>query len=738
MKKLLSSILIFIIIISSFSSCKSNTDPDTPVVSDSPNIYKAESILSPENTQILNIKKFGENEHIVSTYDTTDYSGQIYFNDHPEELAVYDKSFNFVKSIGNDIMELDQSCFRMRSFGVDENQNIYLLIMKKDESGMFSIYGRTLMMYNSEGKYISETEIDAPVYIWDGNIINTVHITNDYYIIESSVGIQICDKTGKTVKELYGTNAPSLYIGDSDFDGRYLYYTCYEEYIPYLKKYNIAEDKEEWSSAFEFGRQINNIHINTAEERIYILIDSIIKSIDYNGNAVKNGLCDLREYNIISTTEIDSTFYRQARNLIVEDEFNIIYLFNNSASSVTEIIKMSEPTETEKLQIFEERNSRKSTTLRMFIPYKDSRITDLVYDYGLANNITIEIEYYTDSLFDFNFADYLQKVSMRMLSGEIEWDIMSTSLIPYYTYAAKGYFYDLGLLDENNAFSDNSIYYTNILNACKIDGKLYFYPMGIDFRTIEANHENISARFSDIPALMRHLIDSDSSDMASLTRANYMSCGNLSEQIISSCINTRYGEIKFERSSFISMLGILKELYDAPVYNESKSLSMFYMGRKENYDIGNTVPAGDFNPLPMQIPGKGNVNMFSVNTGYAIMKDCKYGKEALGLLVYIAENFQNYFSVMRSVVEKELNLIKEQTQMMSDQFRDVDHNARFKVYRERLLEIYESFNYMDYCDTDILILAYDQCQLYLDGTVTIEYAADVIENAVNVLKSEQS
>ena len=213
-----------------------------------------------------------------------------------EQINMYDESFTFLGDLNDEFSNINQNYCRMSSFCLYD-ESIFFVIMNEDGS----VDGRQLLQYNLDGEEISRISLETSNEIWDGRVLNDIYVTDDCIILVSGVGIQICDKFGQTISEIYSNTKYEYYIDSTTIKGNYLYYGCTEEYIPYVYKFDIKSGNVVWKQKFTFGNYIRNIC--SFDDEIMIQNEYELQIIDEDNGQITT-ICDLRDYNATRTQEV--------------------------------------------------------------------------------------------------------------------------------------------------------------------------------------------------------------------------------------------------------------------------------------------------------------------------------------------------------------------------------------------------------------------------------------------------
>lgn len=690
--------------------CKDQSQ-DEFLIQDELRRYVADSCISLDNGKIATNLKKNADVYYLSYVD---------MNNGKEYINKYDDQWVYINKLTGDFENLSQEYYRLSAFNFFED-SLYLVYM--NEQG---VENRELIQYDLSGNEKNRIKLDSPVEIWDARVLEDIYITENNIVLVSGVGIQICDHTGKTIKEIYGVNKDEYYIDATDIssDG-YLYYSCTEEYIPWLNKVEIATGENLWKQKFEFGDSIRNISVDRNNGNVYFINDSRIQLVDETERKVTT-VGDIREYNRTVNSD-DVSFYKKIFDMLVEGE-NLIYMYSDNRSLSDVVLLYPDTTNDETNEISEiDETAYKPCEIKIFLPYKDNIIDDILYRYEKDKGIEITVEYYSDSYMDFNTEDYLQVVSTRILSGDPGWDIMSTEVIPYVQYSQKGYFADLFSLKNGADLKDEAKYFQNILTACADGESLYFFPMSIEFLGIIGNTEG-----DDIDSLQDILdICADDKQLCYVSEMNY---ANLFEYSFNNYCNTDYRGIDFDEDEYIKVAQLLKDIYNTDIhsgsFNYSEGLLQILL-EGELHKSKNVDTYSTFKLLSLAI----DKNRFGLQTGYAIMNESQTKEEALDLLMFISEYYDYRYGVNRDNVFRKFEDIK--LSYSEDPFGN-KNVANVELYSDVMKNVLGTLDSLVYYDTDLYVLAYKQTLSYCKGEIDVKTATERIKQAVDLFRNENT
>ena len=670
-----------------------------------------------------NVESLSEGKVITGIHQYSDmyYISYVDTNNSYEGIRIYSDSFEYKGELTGEFENLNLVNYKKSVFDIYDNE-LYFVYM--DEGN--TLENRHLINYDlSTGKEISRIVLDSPKDIWDGRVLSSVYVDDNRIILVSGVGVQICDRNGKTIKEIYSSDKSVYYINAStvDHNGN-LYFSCTEESTPYL--YKIAPQTGEciWKVKLTFGNIIRNLC--ATESSILIQNEYLIQHISFSGDELTT-ICDIRDYNKTLTAENNSSFYKTIFGIKYNDG-ELVYIYSDNQSN-SDIVKMVPLTGDEKEQAIHDKEVAEATKteIRVFLPYKDNKIENIIYDFEKDHNAEVVVEYYSDSYLNFNTEDYLQVVGTRIMSGDCGWDIMSTELIPYIQYANKGYFADLYKLKQGETLKDSNRFFTNVLEACGKEESLYILPMSIEFTGAFSNSEVLEQITS-----FENIIDLCLNSKVKLTYTADMNFAYLFEYLFTEFCVMDHSSVFFDEHKYIGIAEGLRELYYADCYTGKSGFDKNVIQLKNENELTASKDLEAYKSFQLLNNEQGH-KLFRVLNGYAIMEKASNKDLALQLLMSIVDTYSSRYTISKANTEKILDNI-EDAYMHSPYHKPVEENVT--LFREKVFDIISNADQMQYYDTDIYVLAYQLTNSYIKGEIGIDVAVSRIKTAVSMLSQE--
>ena len=713
-------IFIVILIIFSLYSCnykKNNSENKQANNQYAQRTYESLSLYK----SIYDDNGFDEIRKMIFSEKDNNYYISIY-NSHKNEerIDIYNSKFEYIKTLKNDISKLDQDYIRFFAFGIDNDSNIYMVKINSDENGQIINTDRSMLIFNKNGKLKREIIIEDTINIWDSSILSNIFITENNFILVSSVGIQITDKNGKTIKEITSDNEIPYYITSADIgEDDTLYYTT----NMYLKKYNLLDYNEIWSVEDSKGRTMSCVSYSSEDNQICVKIQQSLNLYNTKGSYLGE-ICDLRDFNSsLEKSDINDYDSGFISSILYENNMNILFSYikianenvsTHSHLSYSEIVKLQSLNENDSKKV--NLNNQDIIILKIFLPYYDISFDRIVYDYQKSNsNIDIEMQYFCENPLYFNFEDYIEYISKKISSNDIDWDIISGDYIQKKIYTENGYFVNINNLDKNNILKDDRKYFNNIINACRENnGDLFIFPNKIFFTALESlkdGNYNISTLKSFLDKASELIEHNNLSLLYDKTSYNYIS-GLLYTELC----NLDYEKLCLNEKEFFYKLEIIKEFFNDSLYTEKIDNAAFNIHRfiylsDTSYKVKESI---------MLLPSLSlNKNIFDVN-GLLISSNSNNSDIAFDFLIYISEYENDFLGISRKKLDTQLNkleiatksTIANNTSLQSDNLQ-----IKIEQFKKDIIIMYETLNYCSTYDNNFIKFYNELLSKYLNNVI---------------------
>jgi multiple sugar transport system substrate-binding protein len=398
------------------------------------------------------------------------------------------------------------------AFTFDAKDNSYVLY-EKNENGNTSFQIEVL---GPDGKNLKNIDLSGLNDTRGGTDIKSMYFTDivldmsgNIYLDDPSNGIQVLDKDGKFVRTIGSGGYRSMDIGP---DGNLLA-ESFAEGKNIIEEINASTGKSIWSAdlaakSTSFSLGSDRIRYSKKDNCIYVMDSQGISKYDMSGKPA-GGVLDFRDHAILASgygisdmcldasgniyvtalsanTEMAAKKYEIYKYSEQREESAVNSTGKNSEESAVSSIGKNAENGTEN-NAGKSAASKEQTIITVSIPSSDSMLDMATSRFQQANpGYKVNIETYPSQNQTGNMDAYVKNLNTRILSGKGP-DMMSVSWLPFKNYVSKKIFADLGEIMANDPDFDVSKYCGNIIDALKVDGKLYVLPTDFCFYLLMAN-----------------------------------------------------------------------------------------------------------------------------------------------------------------------------------------------------------------------------------------------------------
>ncbi|MFA7672702.1 MAG: extracellular solute-binding protein [Clostridia bacterium] len=178
----------------------------------------------------------------------------------------------------------------------------------------------------------------------------------------------------------------------------------------------------------------------------------------------------------------------------------------------------------------------------------------------------IQVKDYASNQDAVEYNDIISKLNNDIIAGNIPDILISTTEMPFDSYAAKGLFYDLNKLMEKDEFNRDE-YFANIFDALSVEGKMYSIIPSFSVRTVAAKTKFVGDKFAwsfdDMNALMQTL-PSGTLTFFGMNRKEIMDMAM--SFTMGQFINTDTGECSFNSVDFVKLLEFCNTFDEKSIY----------------------------------------------------------------------------------------------------------------------------------------------------------------------------
>ena len=639
--------------------------------------------------------------------------------DIPNDGIGYNRIFSFSKI---SLPDGTVSEYTYNSDDPDEQSNIHTAC--GDENGNVNIILHDkLMSFSPDGEMISEIEIEKPSDANAGTV-RDIYVYKDSKVLIYNNLIRTFDKnnnvTDFSVSEYIITSCEQR-----DKNGYYIYIISENETVqPNIKKFDVINNKIIWEFDLTHFNYVHSICYDYVNQRLLAAEQLNILAIEPEKGGESEYVCKL--YNYINP---DSTPY--------------IFSGKNGAYILTGYKNKSEPAEVEVYPLIPatkteieaiEKSSGGGVTITVRAAREDVKLIEAAQRYEKDNDVKVVFDFYS-KISNFDGKAFRENTNAELLSGSLEWDLITVYNLDYMIYANKGYFTNLYSFDDNEYFSGEN-FYENIIKSCETDGKLYYMPTNIQYTNLLMNKENYDRILKGaksweeiIEAFDKNAGENDFL-FSSYLFSSFNLDNNLSNEISILTYNLMAGNTEKAQ--------IITEIQDSLNIFNSIGNERYISKANENdniifYEILYTNPPAlrnmdqDFSTLKvMGMPyiKKDSSHSYNLLNGIAILQQSKNQLEAYKLLKHLSTQENSYGTPTDNILRQ--NKLKEKTDLMAG---NVDRSEAYRNNITRLSEEVDSMilDLKKQCPAfgaySIITEEYSKLS---DGTVTATQAAENI------------
>lgn len=474
-----------------------------------------------------------------------------------------------------------------------------------------------------------------------------------------------------TLYVIYFDNGDN-YLSAYSFDGRRLF----EEKSPY---------KDSNYKTVSYSRK---------DGIIYLVDGYNVKIFSPDGVEIQT-IYDLRRY---ENQKFKPSPYQFVRFSCVSAD-NTLLLFLSDGDEITVLELVPDDSENVKTEV-----KPTECELKIFVPFKNSALNDAAFSYMNEHPETkITVTEWREEFISIN--DFRQYVSVNMLGGEGEWDIMDVSLLPFCDYAEKVYITNLETIGGADVLSDGDRYFLNIFDGVRCaDGGLYAFPVGFVFDVIKGDNlseeETLWDCFDALPEKSVYFMNfTNKSPEVSLLLHSYAGC----------FIDERTKTFNEDalRDAFIKT----KSLFNGKKLTEDYSAEVQWFSINNVNSLSRSLNGETKTLLPLPI-GEKTVNKYDVQTMFSISEESENKEAALDFLVYLSDKCYQYIPVSKIALKDQFGLSDEEYDSVSKIISGLDYGIPM--------------------DSDLYAVISSALDDYIKDKITLDGALGRVENAAEL------
>jgi|GEM_PF-1551222 ABC-type sugar transport system, periplasmic component len=680
------AILLFLAIF--VTGCKKSLSEPVHDENETGNFYEEKEIPLQPQFELISLKKANGGQYVCFYQNTQDQSYHFAYTD--PELTQFTPipidSSKLVHLAERHQLEDSSETYTFGLFpvfDVDSNGGIHLLQydVPEDETVPFSSGRRMIFVYRPDGQLEKRIPIDESQQMPGMMPVKLVEL-NDRYILISYLGVQIVNEKGATIDELPVPSGravdpvngreltlPSGRIIDADvMKDKGIVLIQEKAEGNFLSVYDITTKKTLWSKPFHDNFLPQTVQYEPDQQEIYVASDQEVIAYSEDGEQVRQ-VIDFNRYSAGSHTSMVFNGVQRLTPgylLFEPPDRMVVYLFSSPLDRQVKKIyayrTLSGDEKAERLAAMEKEEANK-THITLYVPYVESTLKQKIAQFErLHPDIRVHLTYYREHIEEFNPEDYMQYVNLQLLSGQTHWDIMAIQMLPYREYVEKGYFADVERID--GWAEEKERYFSNILDAARVNGKLAYLPARI-FTNVNLADEEAARELSPFTYQWSDLLRLTNEAKAAHPDRKPWSFGTIGFRagyVLSQLLQTfqidltaAQGDPEKRKQWIGQLLDILKAisvpedhvqtLDDKPLF----TLMPFFPSEFQFFmdSIGS-----DKRLLPMPASPWSKKHAFTIPEGYAINDNSKAKEAALQLIMFLVDHAEPYNIALKKTFEE--------------------------------------------------------------------------------------
>lgn len=446
MSKKIAIILVIFILVTFTPSCRNDNAP--PAVPAYKQIGQTPELKGPFNAQINS-------------------KGQIVLWDYGEVPPVYAVMSPQGEIISKVSIPMQYAGY---VFTLDPHDNIYI-VEQEPLSNSSQKNKKTVHAFNSSGENIKTIKLTNTSSQRDFSYSDiAVDSKGNIYLLRFDGTIEMLDGDGKNIKTFSLDKYDFIEVDHQDN-----LIVCGQSNAnekPFIEVINTLNGKSIWKCTLR--NQVMYLGYNKASKYIFTAEDEGIKKYEVSGKAATN----LMEY---SKNPPPDLLYVSSINI---DPDGSIYFTLHEGNTIYkyELLKDSELSEATPLQ-----EQKKVVTFLTSLAGEELQMINKAVQLFTAKHNGIEINV---GSYDRTSRNEIMTLFTKIMSGNSP-DIIDVTYLPYRKLCEKQILLDLDEMFDNDTDLDKSLYYTNIVDAARINGKIYSIPLVLRLNVTFADKQEL-------------------------------------------------------------------------------------------------------------------------------------------------------------------------------------------------------------------------------------------------------
>lgn len=671
-----------------------------------------------------------EGEAITCAFmDKDDY---LYCVDNNDVTEIYEVGYS-----GTEKNRILEKCGDLMVLDIARNSQGEILLLGMPRNSRDNLH---LYRYDIQENLLSQSSVSE---ITGGGINLCVDAEGNVAVASTNNSVYLFDKEGKYKFAVQGFDI----LTGVESDGEHTFYAAgYSTNNFVIKSFSVSGegDKKEFTKvpAANFGCGLfispkGGIGINTG---------AALYNMDKEGSSKE--MVSLVEMGISSNNIIG---IRQREN----DSFVILASKEKNGEIENQAIVLNVGSERE------ENSKKEKQTITLATVFLDSDIREQIIEF---NNSDEEYEIVIDDYSQYDLPTAIQRMSTDITAGKVP-DIIDCNFSNTQALISKGLLEDLVPYIENDAEIDTKDLVTNVLDAEKLDGKLYTMITGFNVRVLLSSEQYAKGTK---PYTMEELRKRQE-------EAGYPVIGGISKEYMllygiiyneKNFIDWKKQEASFNHPEFINLLELCKEYPDNTDSIEEKKTENLIKDNKEIYIPALIDTAYAYEAY--QLLFKGNIGLTGfpaecgngiseVSAGGLAMSSQSEHKE--GVWRFLRTLLQEEYQIKRSDIEFPISkriLLKTLEETQNEKYYEGEDGEAVKILQETLsyggtkypvyaiseetsaeiLDLIAKVDGTDQYDLEVWNIIQEEAEIFFSGNKTASEAAEVIQNRVTIYLKE--
>lgn len=604
----------------------------------------------------------------------------------------------------------------------------------------------------------------------------SVDSRENIYLLKPGEGVEMLDKSGKSIRVLGNPGYNSMDIGSDDN-------LLVNGFNPgnrksIIEKFNTSSGSSMWKNESESNGTIylggsGRLKCSRLDNSVYLMDEKGVKKYDSSGKLIGTEL-DFKAYSILASDN-------HIMGMVIDRSGSLYFI---TAPPVNP--DPQRKADGSKVMIYKyilQPNAVKPGNLKeltLSVPSSDRFLETAAVKFHKANpDIKVNIkEYPVSEQNKEDYEKYLKTLSTELMSGKGA-DIISVSNLPYDKYISKNILANLSEMMAKDKEFDINRYYANILDALKYKGSLYTLPLSFSFDMLSAgsdilDRESVSIddrkwTWNDFKAIAEKLAkDSNNDGNPELYAFPNVSYINILEYMLKSgyskFVDRERKQANFTSREFINLLNFIKTMIDKKLINTStqndeKAMfdsldrgSVAFMPHSfrdtMSIEMAKAMYDGRVSFYDFPTYGGDSVRSCTSDRLFAVNKNSKYKEESWRFLKFLlADEMQSQVDLFG------FSLNKEAQQQKTRKTNEMLANGQIKIMvggsgkpieiKSISQEDIDNFNKLidgissySALDRQVMQIVQDEIKPFISGGKSADEVAKLIQNRVNTYISD--